>query len=462
MLSPTDTIVAISSAQNEGLRGIVRLTGDQVQKVLQGLFADALSSDILECQDSKRFSLDLVTSLGPVPVDMFYWPTAQSYTRQPTAELHTFASQPVLQSILEQACEFDARLAKPGEFTLRAFLAGRIDLTQAEAVLGLIDANSDAEFQAALEQLGGNLAKPLQAARDSLIELLADVEAELDFVEEDIEFVSTARLIAAIENAGSQITAILEQIQARSQSETLPRVVLVGTPNVGKSSLFNGLSQEAAAIVSPVEGTTRDFLTTRIETESVAFELLDTAGVFEESNDVESEIDRIAQRQTILALETAELRLFCIDSSRPLNQWEKSRLTVVAENEMVLLTKCDLVPDPETLRILSERLGDPSLSQVVRCQTAGDSELQTLVAAIENRLASQQANNLTATTLVRCHTNLLAARQSLEQAMAVAHTDRELLATDLRLALNSIGEVAGTVYTDDILDRVFGKFCIGK
>ena len=192
MFELDDTIVAVASASGPGLRGIVRLSGAAAASVVQQLFipdspAVHLQRGIVHHQNGVIQLADLQAHL---PADLYLWPTPRSYTRQPVAELHTLASAPLLEAVLRAACAAGARLARPGEFTLRAFLAGRLDLTQAEAVLGVIDATNERELQVALRQLAGGISRYLDRLRDEILNLLADVEAGLDFVEEDIQFIS--------------------------------------------------------------------------------------------------------------------------------------------------------------------------------------------------------------------------------------------------------------------------------
>ena len=191
-----------------------------------------------------------------LPCDLYLWPTRRSFTRQPVAELHTLGSPPLLEALLRAACAAGARLAAPGEFTLRAFLAGRIDLVQAEAVLGVIDARDRRQLDVALAQMAGGLTRPLQNLRGDLLDLLADLEAGLDFAEEDIHFITPDDLQWRLAAAADQVARLIEQLRGRDQSAVEPRVVLVGWPNSGKSSLFNALCEGAGALVSAEPGTT--------------------------------------------------------------------------------------------------------------------------------------------------------------------------------------------------------------
>ncbi|MBQ2851215.1 MAG: 50S ribosome-binding GTPase, partial [Thermoguttaceae bacterium] len=220
----------------------------------------------------------------------FYWPSGRGFTGERAVELHLPGAPPILDAVVRSICSTgNARLARRGEFALRAFLNGRIDLTQAEAILGAIDARSDGELQTALEQLAGNLSRAFGALRETLFDVLCNLEAGFDFVEEDIEFVSTDEIRAQLENAISQIDETLDRTRSRGTLDRAPRVVLAGLPNAGKSSLYNRLVQtfgaknaateNAAALVSDVAGTTRDYLETELTVDDVAFVLVDSAGV---------------------------------------------------------------------------------------------------------------------------------------------------------------------------------------
>ena len=233
-LSLDDTIAAIASAPGGGVRGIVRISGVDCAAVVGKVFREPLpqrGNPI--CLNGE---IQLPPPLGTIPAKLLFWPTRRSYTRQPTAEVHTFGSPPILQALLDELCRAGARLARPGEFTLRAFLAGRIDLPQAEAVLGVIDAVDESALGTALVQLAGGFSQPLARLRSDLLDLLAHLEAGLDFVEEDIEFISRAELDQQLTAAVLFVEELEARMQSRGSGSELPRVVLVGPPNAGKSS----------------------------------------------------------------------------------------------------------------------------------------------------------------------------------------------------------------------------------
>jgi tRNA modification GTPase len=371
------------------------------------------------------------------------------------AEVHTIGSPPLLSAVLERLCAAGARLAAPGEFTLRAFLAGRLDLTQAEAVLGVIDARGEQELRNSLEQMAGGLARPLGDLRDSLLDLLAQLEAGLDFADEDIEFISQAEVASQLDRAATTITRLSEQLSQRSQSDVLARVTLVGWPNVGKSSLFNALAPRGAALVADAPGTTRDYLMAPLDLGSITCQLIDTAGV-EPANHAEGDarVSQVAQQFTAGESARAHVRLLCLDASRPLNAWEQQQLAAEPDGiRLVVLTKCDV-----SSRTILE-------SEAIRTSAVSGLGLDTLRQALRQAVrAVPRGETAAVLTVERCGESLRAASDSLARAAELNRMGgrEELVAAEIRGALADLGRVVGAVYTDDILDRIFSRFCIGK
>ena len=288
MLVLDDTIVAIASAAGGAARGIVRLSGPDALEVVRKCFVPADPALELRALRAATVVTGIFVDGKPdasdaarlkLPCELYLWPTARSYTRQPMAEIHTFGSPPLMNIVVQTLCEHGARTANPGEFTLRAFLGGRIDLIEAEAVLGVIDAADRRQLEIALDHLAGGLSRPLMEVRGSLLDLLADLEAGLDFVEDDIRFVEQDELQARLAAAAERLDALSKQLAARSWNVGRPRVALVGAPNAGKSSLFNALATNATALVSEEAGTTRDYLTAIVNADGLEIELIDTAGI---------------------------------------------------------------------------------------------------------------------------------------------------------------------------------------
>jgi tRNA modification GTPase len=322
---------------------------------------------------------------------------------------------------------------------------------QAEAVLGVIDARDRAELQQALEQLGGGISSQVVRLRGDLLDLLADLEAGLDFADEEIEFVSHATLIGRIGLARAAVVDLTQHAAGRLRSATRPRVVLAGLPNAGKSTLFNALVGSDAAIVSDQRGTTRDYLAAHVSAQGVTFTLVDTAG----SESADGAISDAAQQLRREQLARADLVVCCVgpeSSGECLT--ELAGVNLPAERLLIVRTKVDL--NPVSLA--------PFSPLAISAKTGAG--LHELASAIAERLVDPAVDSqgLLGTTAARCRDSLHGARSALDRALAIARgdSDEELLAIELREALDEIGKIVGAVYTDDILDRIFSKFCIGK
>ena len=311
-----DTIAAIGTVPGPAARGMVRISGPRTIACLANSFSPAEAEFCWEALRTPRAVTGTFHADLTIPCQLLLWPSQKSFTRQPTAEIHTLGSAPLLEWVLTEVCAHGVRLAEPGEFTLRAFLAGRVDLTQAEAVLGVIDAHGQDDLDTALSQLAGGLSRPLAQLREQLVEVLAELEAGLDFAEEDIQFISADELRRRLGEVEQTVARIREQMSLRTASNELPRVVLSGEPNVGKSSLFNALVElrgtqpaKAAAIVSARAGTTRDYLTATIDLGGLLCELVDTAGANTgagaDAGADQSSIDGIARTMTDTQLRQA-------------------------------------------------------------------------------------------------------------------------------------------------------------
>ncbi len=459
-----DTIAAIGTAVGGAARGMIRVSGPDTIACLTRCFRLVDSSDELTSISFPQlivgeFQLAEDVSL---PCDLFFWPDNHSYTRQLSAELHTIGSPPLLEQILSILCRHGARVAEPGEFTLRSFLAGRLDLTQAEAVLGVIDAADSQSLHTALSQLAGGLSKPLGDLREQLLLLLAHMEAGLDFVEEDISFISANETERQLRAAQELVAATLAQLATRNQPQILPKVVLTGRPNAGKSSLFNALVDRFAAshergraLVSSQAGTTRDYLSATVSFQGQLCELVDTAGL-ERQLSGES-IPGIAQLLATDQRRQADCLVLCLDLTEPTTAAEIADFVGEENNSIILAaTKLDLNVNPLEL---------PSTPRIVWCSSQTGAGLTELVEAIAGELRSTSvASSSVASTAARCVDSLQRAAESLDSAreLVTRGGGDELIAAEIRLALNELGRVVGVVYSDDVLDRIFSQFCIGK
>ena len=443
-LDPDDTIAAIASPAGPGLRGLVRLTGPDAWAVaMAGFEADGgLAAPTRAERREGRLQVDGLRS--PLAVAIGFWPGPRTYTGQPLAEIHAPGSPPLLRQVLSHCLARGARLAEPGEFTLRAFLSGRIDLTQSEAVLGVIDARTPAQLDAALGQLAGGLSGPIARLRDRLADVLAHLEANLDFADEpDVDPLGRELLAASLESGGSEVETLASRLRGRDRPSGRPRVVLVGPPNAGKSRLFNALiGDDERAIVSPVAGTTRDYLEASLEAEGMPIDLVDTAGIVEASGAIEGHAQAASARQALVA----DLLLVCRNA-------ETADPTGLNEGSPRLLvwTKADLAAAPSSDDLSTSASTGEGIDELRR--------------AIARAIGARPAEgDLPAGTAARCGEALGRAGRSLHRAADAIRLGLgdELVALDLRQALDDLGEVVGAVVTDDLLDRIFRRFCIGK
>jgi len=448
-----DTIVAIASPPGASPRGIIRLSGPGAAAVLSGTIDTVLPAGKLPTRFSTHVtSTELGSSLA---ADVMWWPTKRSYTGQPMAEFHVIGSPPILEMLLTSLLQNGARAADRGEFTMRAFLNGRIDLLQAEAVLGVIDAADHDELQSALTQLGGGLTGQLHGIRQTIVSILGDLEAGLDFVEEDIEFITRDEIVQRLADASKIVTHMLQDSEDRLPAGYRPRVVLAGLPNAGKSTLFNRLANKQLAIESDIAGTTRDYLSTSMMLNGTAVELIDTAG--QEGSTVG--ISATAQELGEKALESADLIVWCESADltakeRTESQRRQEECRRFNRPILLVVTCADRLATEHTIT------GEVSVSAL---RGDGIDRLRETVARSLDSKASERSQ-LLATTTMRCRDSMGRTNKCLKSAIEAAETSAgdEITAINLREALHQLRVMLGETWTDDILDHIFSSFCIGK
>ncbi|HVK16196.1 MAG TPA: tRNA modification GTPase [Fimbriiglobus sp.] len=455
---PDDTIVALSSAPGPGPRAIVRVTGPKTREVVAKAFVGQPASGGRQPPARRVLVPGIVRLTGvhaPLPADLYLWPAPHTYTGQDLAELHTISSSPLVERLIADLLATGARAARPGEFTLRAFLAGKKDLPRAEAVLAVIEAGTDADLRRALAQLAGGVTRPLERLREDLLNLLADVEAALDFADEDIEFVARPDVLTRVGAGIAHLTNLRRQLDDRAVSGRPVRVAIVGDPNAGKSSLFNTLAGSPAALVSDEAGTTRDYLTRALDLDGVPVELIDTAGWQHAHDTIAEQAQRLGREQA----GRADVVLWCVPAGEPFNKVNEVTLAAAGAEVMRVWTKADTRHETRDTSSYSDLVS--RVSCLVSVMTPGGTD--ALRVALTERVAAL-ARPALAPSQSRCRGHVEAATQALRRAHEHALNDDppELLALALREALEQIGEMAGTVHTDDLLDRIFSRFCIGK
>jgi tRNA modification GTPase len=442
-LQTQDTIAALATPAGPGARAVVRVSGPVAAAVVSAVFSPALPPDGLT-RSLVDGEIRLPGVHSALPATLYFWPAPSTYTGQNLAEIHTLSSPPLVERLVTAVLGAGARAARPGEFTLRAFLAGKLDLTRAEAVLGVVEAGDRDELKQALVQLAGGVTRPLQALRDDLLNLLADVEAALDFADEDLKFVGEDEQLKRIARALAQVTLLGRQVDARSLAGRPFRVVLAGRPNVGKSSLFNALVGRDAALVSPQPGTTRDYLVKKLDLGTASVELVDTAGRRESDDAIEAQADSLGREQA----GRADLVLLCVATDTTTSPNERVLLQQDRPPVLGVATKCDA--------------GAPGAGLLPTSAVSGLG-LPELRTALAERVAVRAEPSL-APSLSRCRHHVDACLAGLRRAHALVleQMPPELLALELRGAIDQLGEMVGAVYTDDLLDRIFSRFCVGK
>jgi len=448
------TIVAPATPAGEGGLAVIRLSGPDAEKVLCQLFRPAHPPCPFE---SHRFYYGhIVDKAGMVDEVMAVLMRAPaSFTREDVAEIHCHGGPVIVRRIVDLCLSAGAVMAAPGEFTLRAFLNGRIDLAQAEAVAGLIHARSESARRIALDQLNGELSQRLRAQRSCLVELLAHIETHIDFVEEDIEFPDADIWLQRIADLQSELAGLRSSYSTGRLLHDGLRVLILGKPNVGKSSLLNSLLGQARAIVSDIPGTTRDTIEEHLVFHGLPVQLIDTAGIRQTDDAIElAGIERARAK-----IDSADLIFFIIDGSRPCD----------ADDQLV----ADMVPEARTLLVVNKNdLGSAPLPlwadrfRRVTISARLGTGLDDLQASLAGLLANNQGDsgeNLVLyerrhfDALGRSLDSLGRAVQGLKQGLSP-----EFIALDIRGALDALGEVTGEATPDEVLEQIFSQFCIGK
>ena len=456
-----DTLAAISTPPGRGGIGIVRLSGPQAASIAAQLIrlrqplehAHARLAEVLDENDASNDRIDEA---------MVTWFAApNSYTGDELVEIAAHGSPVVLDLLLRRALALGARLANPGEFTERAFLAGKLDLTQAEAVRDLIDAQTLTQARQAASQMGGALSRRVAPTKQSLVELIAQLEAGIDFAEDDVDVTPQTEI-------ARRIAEVIPPLAALEASFARGRIVhdgltmaIVGRPNAGKSSLFNRLVERDRAIVTATPGTTRDLVTERISLEGIPLELVDTAGLRETFEEVE----QLGIARSREALADAEIVLVVLDATQPLNHEERSLLAALHDRSaLVAINKSDLA-DNGTGAVLADQLATKELHipAVATSALTGDgiAALRDSIVALATGGAAAEPGLLTS---LRHQQTIVTARTAMEDAAHANATNipHEMILLDLYRALWALDSLTGQTTPDDILNLIFSTFCIGK
>jgi len=463
VFSTSDTIVAIATPPGRGGLGVIRISGPDASRIANSLIGRSKPlkprhATFGRFGGSPPFSPSSRDEMGRSNasdhVVLTYFVAPSSYTGEDVVEVSAHGSPVVLGSILRAAIDAGARLAEPGEFTLRAFLNQKLDLVQAEAVADLIDAVTPLQARAAFDQLEGTLTTTITAIEKDLFDIVARLEASLDFPDEGYHFVAPKEASESIAAVIARVDALLAQAQRGRMVREGAAVAIVGTPNVGKSSLFNALLNANRAIVTAIPGTTRDLLTEQADIGGLSLSLIDTAGVRDTADVVEKE--GVARAKA--AVDVADLTIVLLDRSRPLSMDDRELLGITASKPRVVAwNKIDLPPS-QPLEPL-----DPIEAVAISATTGAG--IDRLIAAIGNALGTGEAlRDRPQVTNVRHAVLLERAKESLTRAAIALESkiSEEFPLLDLQEAGAALQEITGRRTSDDLLRHIFERFCIGK
>jgi len=448
-----DTIIALSTPPGSGAIGVIRLSGPDAITLTNAVF----SGKDLEKQASHTLHFGLIKDgeqiVDEVVTGLYVAP--KSYTKENVVEISCHGSNYIIQQIINLLIDRGARAAKPGEFTLRAFLNGAFDLSQAEAVADLIASNSKASHDVAMQQMRGGFATELKALREQLIHFASMIELELDFAEEDVEFANREQLRNLVTKINHVLHRLISSFEMGNVIKNGVPIVIAGKPNVGKSTLLNALLNEERAIVSDIAGTTRDTIEDELNIGGIVFRFIDTAGI----RDTADIIEALGVERTLEKMKQAKLIIYMADAAQDVAEIEEQvrGLEQLAIPYLILINKADLI---ET----AQRKAFEALN-VVFISAKEKSGIEELKETLLEQVNLHHIN--TSETLVTNIRHVEALKQT-ENALqrVLDNVDNpvtsDFLAMDIKQALHYLGEITGTVTTDDLLENIFTKFCIGK
>lgn len=476
-----DTIVAISTAAGHGGIGIIRLSGKKALSIADKMFLSKSkakpsqfkthtvhygnivvrrASSVVrkinnKTQDAPRTTQDEIVD----EVLLTVMRAPKSYTREDIVEISSHGGLIPMRAILRIAIDYGARLAEPGEFTKRAYLNGRIDLTQAEAVLDIINSQTDAFLKVSLNQLKGELTTELELIRETLMSIYTHLEAIVNFPEDEVDAASQKELFKKLKGEQEKIAALLKTADQGKVFKEGIRVVICGKPNVGKSSLLNVLLKQPRAIVTDVAGTTRDTIEETAQIKGIPFQLVDTAGILEPRDRIEKE----AIKRSHVSIDNADLILFVFDNSRPLAREDHDLINKLKDkNVLIVMNKCDLkgkIHRAEIKRLFEKQ----KMIAISALKKQGLADLEKAIVEVVLHEKIDQTPRLLISNL-RHVESLQKADSALLKAVDVVSRDQpfELASEEIKAAVNHLDQITGKNVDADLVDKIFMDFCIGK
>ena len=464
---PTETIVALATPSGAGAIAIIRLSGKDSISFADKIFVSVSGKELIK-QKTHTIHLGHIVDNGKtydqVLVSVFKNP--HSYTGEDVVEISCHGSTFIQQQIIQLLLRMGAKMAQPGEFTLRAFLNGKLDLSQAEAVADLIASDNEASHQIAMQQMRGGFSNEIAHLRQELLNFASLIELELDFAEEDVEFADRSQFNELLTRIEFVLKRLIDSFAVGNVIKNGIPIAIVGEPNVGKSTLLNALLNEERAIVSDIAGTTRDTIEDELVIEGIGFRFIDTAGIRETTDHVESigikkTFEKIEQAQVILYL--FDSFRFQVSSSEYLGEIEKVKNKYPLKPLLVVINKIDLL-SKEELMCIRQQLETLNLKPetISAKQNIGIDELKQTLLSFVNTGALR--NNATIVTNSRHYDSLLKALEEIQKVKwgLESNLSSDLMAIDIREALFHFGEITGEVTNDELLGNIFANFCIGK
>ena len=453
------TIAAISTAPAAGGIGIVRISGKNCFKILKKIFVPKNKQDIEKIKGN-TIKYGHIVSDGKVidEVLVSFFKAPKSYTTEDMCEINSHGGTLIVKKILEICLKNGAVLAEPGEFTKRAFLNGRIDLAQAESVIDIINAKSNKEMESSIKQLEGFLSKEISEIKKKIIDLMVDIEVSIDYPEYDTPEVTYSKAINVLENIKEELIKLSNSFESGKIIKDGISMAIIGRPNAGKSSLLNKLLKEERAIVTDIEGTTRDTIEEQIIIEGIPFKIIDTAGIRKSTD----KIEQIGIEKSKKAAKTSDVILAIFDVSKPLNDEDFEIVKVIEDKKaIIVLNKIDLEVDKNTENTLKNTKKD-----CIMISTKDNKGIDKIYSKLMDmfNLNEIQIDNQNVITNIRHKQLIDLGRQSAEDAIIALKSNLpvDIIAINIKEILENLGKITGETVSDDIIKEIFAKFCLGK
>ena len=459
-----ETIAAISTAMGNGGIGIIRMSGKESFKILEKIFRNNKGEKI-DLNKIKGYTIQygtIVDSKTEEKIDevlVSFFKNPKSYTREDMCEINSHGGMVVEKQILEQCLKNGAILAEPGEFTKRAFLNGRIDLSQAESIMDLINSKTEKESKASINQLQGDLSNRINEIRHDLLDIMADIEASIDYPEYDIEEVTNSKALGILENTKNKLESLNDTFRSGKILKEGIKTAIIGKPNAGKSSLLNKILKEERAIVSEIEGTTRDTIEEFITIKGIPLKIIDTAGIRKTSD----KIEEIGVKKALDIAKDAELVLVILDNSKDLTEEDKEILKLAeSKNSIILLNKVDLkennLENSEELNKLNKK--------IIKISAKNGNGIEELYNEIENmfQIKNLETDGEIIITNIRHKNQIEYAINNIDEAMNAVKSNLpiDIISISIKQTLEDLGKITGENVSEDIINEIFSKFCLGK